>query len=68
VGVLRVQLHPLPAYRRIALVAYLDGHVESIVFDDRVPDPAFCSPEFVAARREHRLGFVSGDNAVYTGE
>ena len=52
----------------IALAAYLDGHVESVTYDERVPDPAFCSPAFIAARREHRLGFVAGDNAVYAGE
>ena len=52
----------------IALAAFLDGHVEAVVFDERAPDPAFCSPAFASARRLHRLGFVSGDNAVYTGE
>jgi prepilin-type N-terminal cleavage/methylation domain-containing protein/prepilin-type processing-associated H-X9-DG protein len=52
----------------IAVVAYLDGHVESVKYEDLVPDPAFCSPAFVTARRENRLGFVSADNTVYTGE
>ncbi|MBX9584530.1 MAG: DUF1559 domain-containing protein [Gemmataceae bacterium] len=52
----------------IAQAAYLDGHVESVAFADTVPDPAFVSAAFVAARRENRLGFVSADNRVYTGE
>jgi len=52
----------------IALVAYLDGHVENVAFQDNVPDPGFCSAAFVTARKTGRLGFVSPDNAVYTGE
>jgi prepilin-type N-terminal cleavage/methylation domain-containing protein/prepilin-type processing-associated H-X9-DG protein len=52
----------------LALVAYLDGHVEAVKFEDGVPDPAFCPPAFVAARKENRLGFASADNVVYTGE
>jgi prepilin-type processing-associated H-X9-DG protein len=53
---------------RIAMAAYLDGHVEAVTFVDSVPDPAFCSANFVAARRQNFLGFVSPDNSVYTGE
>jgi prepilin-type N-terminal cleavage/methylation domain-containing protein/prepilin-type processing-associated H-X9-DG protein len=52
----------------IAQAAYLDGHVESVAFQDVVPDPGFVSAAFVAARKEHRLGFVAADNRVYTGE
>ena len=52
----------------VAVAAYLDGHVESVRFEDNVPDPAFVSAAFVAARKEHKLGFVSPDNTVYTGE
>jgi prepilin-type N-terminal cleavage/methylation domain-containing protein len=52
----------------IALAAYLDGHVEGVKYEDAVPDPAFCSSAFVDARRANKLGFVSADNAVYTGE
>ena len=52
----------------VAVVAYLDGHVEAVRYDDAVPDPSFCPAEFVAARRANQLGFASADNAVYTGE
>jgi prepilin-type N-terminal cleavage/methylation domain-containing protein/prepilin-type processing-associated H-X9-DG protein len=52
----------------IAQVAYLDGHVENVAYQDNVPDPGFCSATFVAARREFRLGFVSPMNPVYTAE
>src|SRR5205085_690073 len=52
----------------LAVVAYLDGHVEAVRYEDTVPDPAFCSADFVAARRANQLGFASADNAVYTGE
>ncbi len=52
----------------MALVAYLDGHVETVAFPDNVPDPGYCPGAFVAARKANRLGFVSSDNAVYTGE
>ena len=52
----------------VAQAAYLDGHVETLAFRDDVPDPAFVSAGFVAARKENRLGFVSPDNGVYTGE
>ena len=52
----------------VAVVTYLDGHAETVKFDDSVPDPAFCSADFVAARRKNTLGFVSPDNTVYTGE
>jgi prepilin-type N-terminal cleavage/methylation domain-containing protein/prepilin-type processing-associated H-X9-DG protein len=53
---------------QVAVAAYLDGHVEGVRFEDTVPDPAFCSAAFVAERRKNLLGFVSPDNAVYTGE
>jgi prepilin-type N-terminal cleavage/methylation domain-containing protein/prepilin-type processing-associated H-X9-DG protein len=53
---------------QVAVAAYLDGHVEPVRFDDSVPDPAFCTPAFVAERRKNLLGFVSPDNSVYTGE
>jgi prepilin-type N-terminal cleavage/methylation domain-containing protein/prepilin-type processing-associated H-X9-DG protein len=52
----------------VAEVAYLDGHVETIRFEDNVPDPAFAGAAFVGARKANQLGFVSSDNAVYTGE
>ena len=52
----------------LAQAAYLDGHVESVAYQDNVPDPAFVPAAFAAARRENRLGFVSPDNAAYTGE
>ena len=51
-----------------ALVAYLDGHVETLTFADNVPDPGFASSAFVAARKKNALGFVSNDNAVYTAD
>ncbi len=53
---------------QVALAAYLDGHVETIRFDDTVSDPAFVGAAFVAERKKNLLGFVSGDNTVYTGE
>ena len=52
----------------VAVVAYLDGHVEAVRYEDAVPDPSFCPAEFVAARRANQLGFAAADNAVYTGE
>ena len=52
----------------VAQVAYLDGHVETVVFQDTVPDPSFVSSAFVAKRKAEKLGFVSADNAVYTAE
>jgi prepilin-type N-terminal cleavage/methylation domain-containing protein len=52
----------------VAVAAYLDGHAEAVRFEDGVPDPSFCPPAFVAARRANKLGFVSPDNAVYTGD
>ena len=53
----------------VAVVAYLDGHVENVKFGDaNVPDPSFCSATFTQARIANRLGFASADNAVYTGE
>ena len=53
----------------IAAVAYLDGHVENVRFGEAiVPDPGFCSAAFTTARIANRLGFVSADNTVYTGE
>ncbi|MFO0804430.1 MAG: type II secretion system protein [Gemmataceae bacterium] len=53
----------------VAVVAYLDGHVENARFGEaNVPDPAFCPAPFTAARIANRLGFVSADNAVYTGD
>jgi prepilin-type processing-associated H-X9-DG protein len=51
-----------------AQVAYLDGHVETVRFDDAVPDPSFAPAAFVTARKANRLGFASADNAVYVGE
>jgi prepilin-type N-terminal cleavage/methylation domain-containing protein/prepilin-type processing-associated H-X9-DG protein len=53
---------------RIAVAAYLDGHVESVSFVDNVPDPAFCSAGFISGRKQNALGFVSPDNIVYTGD
>jgi prepilin-type N-terminal cleavage/methylation domain-containing protein/prepilin-type processing-associated H-X9-DG protein len=53
---------------QVAQVAYLDGHVETIVYQDSVPDPAFCPAAFVEARKRNFLGFVSADNSVYTAE
>jgi prepilin-type processing-associated H-X9-DG protein len=53
---------------RVAQVAYLDGHVEAVVFQDTVPDPAFCPAAFVAARKANQIGFASADNRVYTAE
>jgi len=53
----------------IAVAAYLDGHVENVRYGDaNVPEPGFCSAAFTSARIANRLGFVSADNAVYTGE
>ena len=52
----------------VAQAAYLDGHVETVRWADNVPDPGFAPAAFVAARKDNRLGFVSPDNAVYTGE
>jgi prepilin-type N-terminal cleavage/methylation domain-containing protein/prepilin-type processing-associated H-X9-DG protein len=52
----------------IALVAYVDGHVENVAFLDNVADPGFCPAAFVTARQTNRLGFVSPINEVYTGE
>lgn len=52
----------------IAVAAYLDGHVEAIRYEDQVPDPAFLSAQFIEARRFHKLGFVSAENAVYLAE
>ena len=52
----------------VAVVAYLDGHVENVAFQDNVPDPGYCSGAFVTARRANRLGFVSPNNEVYTAE
>ena len=52
----------------IAVVAYLDGHVENVAFEDSVPDPGYASGAFVTGRRANRLGFVSPDNAVYTAD
>ena len=49
-----------------ALVSYLDGHVETVSYQDNVPDPSFCPDAFVTARKANRLGFVSADNTVYT--
>jgi prepilin-type N-terminal cleavage/methylation domain-containing protein len=48
-----------------ALAAYLDGHVETVSYQDNVPDPSFCPSVFVTARKANRLGFVSADNTVY---
>ncbi|MBY0230328.1 MAG: DUF1559 domain-containing protein [Gemmataceae bacterium] len=53
---------------RVANAAYLDGHVESVVFRDDVPDPAFTGAAFMEARRKNRLGFVSPSDEAYTGE
>ena len=53
----------------IAIAAYLDGHVENVKYGEAiVADPGFCSSAFVTARIANRLGFVSADNNVYTGE
>ena len=52
---------------RIANVAYLDGHVEAVVFSDDVPDPSFTSADFLAARRANLIGFASPRDATYTG-
>ena len=52
----------------VAQVAYLDGHVETIAYQDIVPDPSFASAAFIAMRRAEKLGFVSADNAVYVAE
>ena len=52
----------------VAVVAYLDGHVENVAFQDNVPDPGYCSGAFVTARRANRLGFASPNNEVYTAE
>ena len=51
-----------------ALAAYLDGHVETVRFEDNVPDPGFCPAAFVSARKKNVLGFVSADNSVYTAD
>jgi prepilin-type N-terminal cleavage/methylation domain-containing protein len=51
----------------LALGAYLDGHVETVSYQDTVPDPGFCPGTFVTARKTNRLGFVSANNSVYTG-
>jgi prepilin-type N-terminal cleavage/methylation domain-containing protein len=51
-----------------ALAAYLDGHVETVAFQDNVPDPGFTGAAFVTARQANRLGFVSNDNTVYTAD
>ncbi len=53
---------------RVANVAYLDGHVETVLFNDDVADPAFTSAAFVAARKAGPLGFVSPLDAAYTGD
>ncbi|HEY2908731.1 MAG TPA: type II secretion system protein [Gemmataceae bacterium] len=52
----------------VGLVSFLDGHVESVVYQDLVPDPGFCPGAFVTARKANRLGFVSADNSVYLGQ
>jgi prepilin-type N-terminal cleavage/methylation domain-containing protein/prepilin-type processing-associated H-X9-DG protein len=52
----------------VAVVAYMDGHVENVKYNDVVPDPSFVSPAFAAARKANYLGFVSADNTVYTGK
>ena len=53
---------------QVAMAAYLDGHVETIVYQDTVTDPGFVSTAFLAARQRYLLGFVSADNNVYIGE
>jgi prepilin-type processing-associated H-X9-DG protein len=53
---------------RVANAAYLDGHVETLVFNDNVADPAFTTAAFVTARKQNSLGFVSPLDAVYTGD
>jgi prepilin-type N-terminal cleavage/methylation domain-containing protein len=52
----------------LALAAYLDGHVETVSYQDNVPDPGFCPGAFVTARKASQLGFVSANNSVYTGQ
>ena len=52
----------------MAQVAYLDGHVETVPFQDNVPDPSFCPPAFVTGRKASKIGFVSPDNGVYTAD
>ena len=53
---------------QVANVAYLDGHAETLRFDDAVPDPGFVSAGFVAARRKNLMGFASPDPTVYTAQ
>ncbi len=53
---------------QVAQAAYLDGHVETVRFEDPVPDPVFVSAAFVAERKKNLLGFVSPDNSVYTAD
>ncbi|HEY3789608.1 MAG TPA: hypothetical protein VGL71_12180, partial [Urbifossiella sp.] len=48
-----------------AIAAYLDGHVETVAFQDNVPDPGFAAGAFSTARKANQLGFVSADNTVY---
>lgn len=52
----------------VGLVSYLDGHVETVAYQDVVADPGFCPAAFVAARKANHLGFVSADNSVYLGQ
>lgn len=52
---------------QVANAAYLDGHLETVRFEDTVPDPTFVPATFVTARRANLLGFVSPDNTVYLG-
>lgn len=52
----------------VALAAYLDGHVETVTFQDNVADPSFVGAAFTTSRRANRLGFVSNNNAVYTAD
>lgn len=52
----------------VANVAYGDGHVDTVIYQDNVPDPAFCSSTFVNARKSNNAGFATNDNNAYTGE